>query len=92
MSEHLFDLLFAAIGAVAAGPIAYVAGTARCQHPERRCIHGDEIVAAGGHRARCLSCGRSLRELPLVCTHSGMPHASRQHAARLARIERELKP
>lgn len=90
MNEHLFDLIFAIVGAGVVGPLAFLAGASRCQHPERRCIHGDEIIAAGGHRSRCLYCGKTLRELPLVCTDSGMVHTSRQHLRHIDQLEREL--
>jgi hypothetical protein len=36
----------------------------RCPHMNQRPIHGDEINAAGGKRARCLDCGRLLPNLP----------------------------
>jgi hypothetical protein len=36
----------------------------RCQHPAQLPIYGDEIIAAGWRRARCLICGRLLPNLP----------------------------
>lgn len=36
----------------------------RCQHERQRGIYGDEIIAAGWHRARCLDCGKLLDRLP----------------------------
>lgn len=36
----------------------------RCPHAIQKGIYGDEIFAAGGHRARCLDCGRLLPNLP----------------------------
>ena len=34
-----------------------------CTHTLRRNIYGDEILAAGGNRSRCLDCGRLLPDL-----------------------------
>jgi hypothetical protein len=46
----------------------------KCQHLNRRCIHGDEIVQASTirkvRRQRCLDCGRPLH-LPAICTLTG---------------------
>lgn len=39
----------------------------RCRHTRQRCIHGDEINAAGGRRARCLDCWALLGDLPADC-------------------------
>ena len=36
----------------------------RCSHLWQRPIYGDEIIAAGFKRARCLECGRLLPSLP----------------------------
>jgi hypothetical protein len=36
----------------------------RCPHLHQRGIYGDEIIAAGYKRARCLDCGRLLPNLP----------------------------
>ena len=36
----------------------------RCPHEDQRGIYGDEIIAAGWKRARCLDCGRLLPDLP----------------------------
>lgn len=32
----------------------------RCPHERQKRIYGDEIIAAGYRRARCLDCGRLL--------------------------------
>ena len=48
-----------------------------CQHPEVRCVHGDEIIHRGWRRVACLVCGRSLdRDLPPLCWFTGTPHPS----------------
>lgn len=36
----------------------------RCPHLNQRGIYGDEIIAAGYNRARCLDCGKLLPDLP----------------------------
>lgn len=36
----------------------------RCPHLHQQGIYGDEIIAAGWKRARCLDCGRLLPDLP----------------------------
>lgn len=51
----------------------------RCPHARQRCIHGDEIIAAGYRRARCLDCWALLRPLPKLCSADGItghPHLS----------------
>lgn len=49
----------------------------KCQHPNIRCVHGDEIIACGYRRARCLDCGRYLKgDLPEHCWYTGRPHLS----------------
>jgi hypothetical protein len=46
-----------------------------CPHVRVRCVHGDEILATGGRRVRCLDCGRALDEpLPALCTTTGLAH------------------
>lgn len=46
----------------------------RCPHPRQRCIHGDEIMAAGYKRAQCLCCGKFLAALPVICSVTGETH------------------
>lgn len=47
-----------------------------CKHERTRCVHGDEINARGS-RVACLTCGRSLRRLPLpvLCWFTGARHS-----------------
>jgi hypothetical protein len=51
-----------------------------CKHPtdQRRCVHGDEIIARGFARTVCLVCGRGLKKarMPRVCWFTGELHAS----------------
>jgi hypothetical protein len=47
----------------------------RCSHTSLRCIHGDEIIAAGYRRARCVDCGKLFDDLPAVCTVTNNLHA-----------------
>lgn len=48
-----------------------------CRHINTRCIHGDEIVTAGGRRVRCLDCGKPIaRPLPIKCHYTGEVHRS----------------
>lgn len=64
-------------------PSAHLMGDCWCQrtcaHPRRRCIHGDEINWTGGKRAQCLSCGRLLPRLPVLCSVTGRLHAHEMH-------------
>jgi hypothetical protein len=45
-----------------------------CPHPRRRCIHGDEIIAAGYKRSRCMRCGKLFDDLPAICSVTGETH------------------
>jgi hypothetical protein len=44
-------------------PVLFVDPFRRCPHLFQRGIYGDEIIAAGYKRARCLDCGRLLPHL-----------------------------
>ena len=55
----------------------------RCDHPDIRCVHGDEINNSSKGffrvkfaRARCVTCESYLydHDLPLVCTVTGRSH------------------
>ena len=38
----------------------------KCPHERQSGIYGDEIIAANFRRARCLDCGRLLKDLPTI--------------------------
>lgn len=55
----------------------------RCKHPLVVCLHGDMILQTIRPwrnpviaRVRCGDCGKTLydRELPKICTWTGVPH------------------
>ena len=46
-----------------------------CKHENKRCIHGDEIIARNWCRVLCRDCGKALKdELPEECYFTGRPH------------------
>lgn len=51
----------------------------RCKHEAVRCIHGDEIIfgTRHGERSRCLGCGKTFPELPVMCFFIDEPHPSK---------------
>jgi hypothetical protein len=53
-----------------------------CLHPNRRCLHGDEVLDRMSwtgrlFRALCPDCGKRLRHLPRRCTVTGQRHDPR---------------
>jgi hypothetical protein len=49
-----------------------------CKHVDRRCIHGDEIIfgTRNGERSRCLWCGKTFPDLPVMCFFTDEIHPS----------------